>query len=148
MVSLWGWVAAGIIFPVTLQLTVPDQVKPGFYLHFLLSQTLFGLIAVTYPQFGVTWLAVRALYPALLSGAALTTDDAVQLRRLERSLGWFLVLAASVPMLAVGLLAWSGSESRPALGLLSAVGVAGFGLAFYLTTRIRADVAALLDLAP
>src|SRR5206468_943550 len=72
MVSLWGWVAAGIIFPVTLQLTVPDQVSFGFHLHFLLSQTLFGLIAVTYPQFGVTGLAyylttlIRADVAALL----------------------------------------------------------------------------------
>jgi len=145
LVCLWAWVLAGVIFPVTLHFA-GQGLSVNSHLHFFASQTLCGLIAVTYPQFCISFLAVRALYPALLPTAALSTEDSARLRWLDRSLGWFLILAASVPMLAIGLLAIIGSENRPAMGALSAVGLAGFGLAYQLTTAIRADIAALLDL--
>ena len=50
-----------------------------------------------------------------------------------------------IPMLAVGLLASIGSENRLALGVLSAVSLAGFAAAYLLTAAIRADAAALQD---
>jgi hypothetical protein len=53
--------------------------------------------------------------------------------------------AASVPMLAVGLLAGIQSNNHLALGVLSAIGVAGLALAYLLTSAVRADVSALTD---
>ena len=145
LVSLWAWVVAGAIFPITLHLTV-HELPAEFHLHFLASQTLCGLIAVTYPQFGITYLAVRAIYPAFLPDATLHVEDVDQLRAMDRSQGWYLVLAASVPMLAVGLLAGIGGEIRSVLVALSVIGVAGFAIAYLLVTAIRADRAALEDL--
>ena len=102
-----------------------------------------GLIAVLYPMFLMSFLAVRGLYPALLPAAALTPDDTAKLRWLDKSLGVYLILAASVPLLAIGLLAVVvGSENRPAMGVLSVVGLAGFALAYQLTAAIRGDIAA------
>src|SRR5207302_3090596 len=135
---------AGVIFPVTLHLTV-QRLPPAFHLHFLASQTLCGLIAVSYPLFGITFVAVRAIYPAFWPGGALPPDDVKRLKWTERSLGWSLVVAASVPMMAVGLLAAIGTENYLALGVLSVAGVAGLAVAYWLTTEVRADVAALTE---
>ncbi|HKA06948.1 MAG TPA: serine/threonine-protein kinase [Gemmataceae bacterium] len=145
LVTLWAWVVAGIIFPVALHFSV-HELPAAFHLHFLASQTLCGLIAVTYPQFGITFLALRAIYPAFLPNATLHAEDVSQLQSMDRSQGWYLVLAASVPMLAVGLLAGIGGEIRVVLGTLSIIGVAGFAVAYLLVTAIRADRAALEDL--
>jgi hypothetical protein len=145
-VCVSAWASAGVIFPVVIHLTV-HPMPPEFHLHFLLSQTLFGLIASTYPLFAIHFVAVRALYPAFLPSAELTAADVMQLNRLDRSLGFCLVAAASIPMLAVGLLAISGSRNSVALGLLSAAGIGGFVVAYLLAAAIREDKNALLELA-
>jgi len=145
VIALCAWVAAGIIFPVALG-TV-KELDFEFYLHFVASQTLCGLIAVSYPQFGITFLGVRTMYPALLTTSSLTAEDLAQLRLMDRLQGWCLVLAASVPMLAVGLLAALGGRIREVLGVLSALGVVGFAIAYVLVTAIRADRAALEELS-
>ena len=145
LVSLWAWVAAGVIFPVTLHFTV-HELPAEFHLHFLASQTLCGLIAVSYPQFGITFLALRCLYPAFLPDATLHAEDVAQLQAMDRSQGWYLVLAASVPMLAVGLLAGLGGDIRKVLGALSIIGIAGFAVAYLLVTAIRADRSVLEEL--
>jgi len=145
LVSLWAWVVAGIIFPVTLHFTI-HELPAEFHLHFVASQTLCGLIAVTYPQFGITFLSLRAIYPAFVPDATLHAEDVAQLQAMDRSQGWYLVLAASVPMLAVGLLAGLGGDIRPVLGALSVIGIGGFAVAYWLVTAIRADRAALEDL--
>ena len=145
LVAVSAWVVAGVIFPVALGFEV-DGLPAEFYLHFVASQTLCGLIAVSYPQFGITFLAVRTLYPALLQTASLTAEDVAQLRSMDRLQGWCLVLAASVPLLAVGLLAAHVDKIRVVLGVLSALGVVGFAIAYVLVTAIRADRAALEDL--
>ena len=143
-VCFWLWVVAGVIFPVVLHLTVREKLLE-FHLHFLASQTLCGLIAVSYPLFGMTFVAVRAIYPAFWPGGALPPADVRQLKWTERALGWSLVVAASVPMMAVGLLAGIRSENHLALGVLSVIGVAGLAVAYLLTTAVRADVSALTE---
>ncbi len=147
VISVSAWAIAGVIFPVTIHLTV-HPMPTKFHIHFLLSQTLFGLIASSFPLFAVHFVAIRALYPALLPSAELTQDDVTQLNRLDRSLGFCLVAVASIPLLAVGLLAISESNNYVALGLLSAAGIAGFAIAYMLAGAIRADKNALLELAP
>lgn len=143
-VCLWAWVAAGVIFPLAMHLGVHD-LPANFHLHFLASQTLCGLIAVSYPQFGVTFLALRALYPRFVPNATLSAPDLADLRRIDRIQSVFLMLAASIPMLAVGLLASIGGESRFVLGILSAVGLLGFFLSYWLTNEIHSDCLAYQD---
>ena len=145
-VCVSAWASAGVIFPAVIDLTVHPMPRE-FHIHFLLSQTLFGLIASSYPLFAVHFVAVRALYPAFLPSGELTPRDVSQLNRLDRSLGYCLVAAASIPMLAVGLLAINESRNYLALGLLSAAGIGGFVVAFLLASAIRADKNALLELA-
>jgi hypothetical protein len=142
IVCLSAWVLAGIIFPVAMGLSV-DHVPAEFYAHFLASQTLSGLMAVAYPQFGVTFLALRVLYPRFVREAKLTAADAEGLRRIDASQSRYLLVAACVPMLAVGLLAGINAENRIALLILSAIGLVGFAGSTWLVNAIRADRAAL-----
>ena len=67
--------------------------------------------------------------------------------RLGRTSGWYLLLAATVPMLSVVILVVIGSQARFALGLLAAAGLAGFGLAFLGYRMLQSDLAALTVIA-
>jgi serine/threonine protein kinase len=142
LVCLWAWVAAGAIFPIVMHLSV-HQLPVEVHLHFLASQTLCGLMAVAYPQFGVTFLALRCFYPRLIRNATLTRTDAGELAATERVQTRYLLVAACVPMLAVGLLAGIASENRIALFIISVISLIGFGVVTWLTTEIRADRGAL-----
>ena len=51
------------------------------------------------------------------------------------------------PLLSVAAWAATGSEDRAALGLLSAVGAAGFGAAYALSRAIQGDLDALAPTA-
>ncbi|HEY2785636.1 MAG TPA: serine/threonine-protein kinase [Fimbriiglobus sp.] len=145
LVSFWAWALSGVIFPVTLHLTV-QSLPLAFHAHFMASQIICGLIAVSYPQFVVTFFVYRCFYPALMPDEGLTADDVARLRSTDRAQNFYLILVASVPMLAVGLLAGIGGENRTVLGVLSAVGVAGFVATSLLTAAIRSDRAALEEL--
>jgi serine/threonine protein kinase len=145
LITFGAWLLSGVIFPMTMDLRV-QELPAAFHLHFLASQTLCGLVAVSHPQFAISFLAVRCLFPALVPDAVLTTDDVARLRALDRAQSVYLLVAASVPLLAVGLLAGFAADNRVVLAFLSAVGVAGFVVASLLTNAIRADRAALEEL--
>jgi hypothetical protein len=145
LISVWAWVVSGVIFPVTLQLAVQD-LPAAFHAHFFVSQTLCGLVAVSYPQFGVTFLVFRCLFPALVTNATVSAGDAARLRATDRMQTVYLTVAASVPLLAVGLLAAFGADKRAVLAVLSVVGIAGVLAAILLVSAIRADRAALEEL--
>ncbi len=141
-VCLWAWVAAGIIFPLSMHFAV-HELPASFHLHFIASQTLCGLIAVTYPQFGVTFFALRCFYPKFVTNATLSAEDHAQLRHLEKAQGLYLVLAALIPMLGILLTVGFGADTRFVLLGLSVIGGLGFILAYLLTNAIRADRADL-----
>jgi serine/threonine protein kinase len=136
------WLAAGPFYPLVLGLAVGPLPAP-LAVHFVASLTLCGLIAAVYPFFGITFLCVRAIYPALVRRTTADSEDLTTLWRLSRQTGIYLLLAAAVPMLAVTALAVIGSQNRLALGVLSAGGLVGFGLAFWVTRIIQADLQAL-----
>ena len=145
LTCLWAWVAAGVIFPVVMHLTV-HELPAAFHLHFLVSQTICGLIAVSYPQFGTTFLALRGIYPAFVPTATLSADDSFRCGKWSSRSG--------------GICCWprrfrcSRSDcwraSAPRIGSRRAcpapVSLAGFAGAYLLVTAIRADAAALEDL--
>lgn len=146
LVCLSAWVISAVVFPVGLHLTV-HAMPWKFHTHFLASQTLCGLIAVTYPLFGGDQLVIRAIYPAFVPNGMLTSDDLEQLQRFEKRIGWQLLLAAIMPPLALGLLALSETQNRLALSVLAAAGFAGVTVAYFLSRGIRTDLAALRELA-
>jgi len=64
-VSLLAWLLAGLGYPLSLWLA-GTRLPLSADLHFMASLALYGLIASAYPFFAVTFLAVRAFYPALV----------------------------------------------------------------------------------
>jgi hypothetical protein len=141
-VSIAEWLLASLAYPIALGAAV-GALPMEFFLHFLASLTLCGLIAAVYPFFGITWLVVQVLYPALLRPGGEGPEELNSLGRLNRLRGVYLLLSAAVPLLAVTALVLIGSQNRFALGVLSAGGLAGCGLAFWSARTILADLQAL-----
>lgn len=141
-ISLALWLVAAPAYPIALQLEV-GAVPASAYIHFVASLTLCGLIAAAYPFFGVACLAVCSFYPALVRIDSMSHEDLDPLVRLGKSSWLYLVLAATVPMLSIGVLVVIGSQARFALGLLAAAGLAGLGVAFLLFRTLQSDLAAL-----
>ncbi len=145
-VCVGGWVIAGAIWPTLLRLTAgPPPQGAGVYVHFALSLVICGLIAAAYPYFIVTFLAVRALYPAMLGPDGPSAADGPHLRRVERELARYRAAAAAVPFLAVALLASRDASNTTALAILGLTGFAGIPVAYFLEGKTRADLAALAD---
>jgi hypothetical protein len=102
------------VYPVLLNV-IRGSVPPSVYVHFVASLALCGLIAAAYPFFGVSLLALRCFYPALVHWDTMSKDELPSLRQLGRHSWFHLILAASVPMLSVLILALSGLDRRLAL---------------------------------
>jgi hypothetical protein len=86
---------------------------------------------------------VRVFIPALLAGTAPEVGEQRQLLTLSRQAGYYVFVAAVVPMLASLLLVLSGSEVRVFTTVLIIAGIAGFAAAYVTYQRIREDLAAL-----
>jgi eukaryotic-like serine/threonine-protein kinase len=142
VVGLVAWLLAGLAYPWSIA-SACASLPASACLHFMASLALCGLIAASYPFFAVTFLAVRALYPALVRAGTMDREDVVALAGLNRLLGFYLLLAALVPLLAVLTLVLIGSENRWALVVLSAGGLMGVSLVFLLFRGIQSDIAAL-----
>ncbi len=140
MVSLTLWVLAAPAYPISLHL-IRGSVPIEVYVTFIASLVLCGLIAMAYPFFGVTLIAVRSFYPTLLHWETVTRADLVPLERLGRRTWIYLVLAASVPMLSVVCLVLSGQDRRFALVVLAAAGLFGFGIAISIFRWLQRDIA-------
>lgn len=145
-VCLWAWVVAGLLFPLAMHWSV-QELPIDFHLHFLASQTICGLIAVSYPQFGVSLLALRGFYPAFVTNSKLSGDDVLRVKWLDKLQGFYLVLAGSVPMIAMGLLASIGAGNKAVLVSLSIGGVFSFAIAYWFSRAIHADCTALESVA-
>src|SRR5262249_29977378 len=99
-ISLAGWLLAGLAYPVGMAAALRSLPLAGF-VPFTASLVLCGLIAAVYPLLLTTFLSVRAFYPALVRPHSAGAGEVEDLVRLGRSLGVYLFLAASLPMLAV-----------------------------------------------
>ena len=143
LVSVVEWAIAGVAYPASLHfLGVPVSLDDC--LHFFGSLLLCGLIAATYPFFGVTFFAFRVLYPGLLRDRLSSWDDAPALRQVE-TLAWrYLALGASLPLLAVAALIVMQSEARIALIVLSVGGLFGLVGVFALFRRFITDLEAVV----
>ena len=140
--SLVLWLIAGVAYPVALCAALGIQ-SVSFFVHFLVSLALCGLIAAVYPFFGVAFFAVRVLVPALIRDRRLNAEELSEMEGLKRRTGLYLLLAAMAPMLTVGAWAAFGTENRTGLGVLSAIGLIGFGYAFAVSRAILGDLEAL-----
>lgn len=143
-ISLSAWLLAGLAYPIAMGLA-GVRLPLELWLHFMASLALCGLIAAVGPFFGATFLCVRFLYPALARAAAADAEDIKELFQLNRLMRRYVLLAAAMPMLAVITLVLINSQSRFGLGMLSAVGLMGFALAFWHYRMIQADLQALVN---
>jgi hypothetical protein len=146
VISISLWLLAAPAYPLAIRWQI-GTVPPSFDLHFAASLALCGLIAMAYPFFGVTSIAVGAFYPALMEPDSLTEDDRADLKWLSKACGAFLLLAAFLPLLSVVLLIVVGSRSRFELAMLAVWGVLGLATAGLLFRRLQANLATLLRIA-
>jgi hypothetical protein len=147
MVCLVLWTFAGITYPLVLHsLTLSLTASQATY--FVGSLVISGLISVTYPFFAVTCFCVRSLYPAYLQRLSPGAEDEAELLRLAHRLGPFLVLAGSVPLLAIGGLTLAAATGTPGAGLivgsLCVGGILGLSVVYSLFRILQADLEALL----
>ena len=142
-VGLTLWLVAAPAYPILLHWLYGD-VPAAIYGHFLASLTLCGLIAAAYPFFAVSLMSLRCLYPALVRWESISADELPALKNLARASWFHLVLAASVPMLAVTILALSGLDRRTALVQLAAGGAIGFGMAVSAFRLVQQDLQVLM----
>jgi serine/threonine protein kinase len=143
LVGLLLWMIAAPAYPLSLHLIL-GEVPIELYLHFVASLVICGLIAAAYPFFGVSVVAVRCFYPSLVRRESMTTRDRLSLQQLARQTWLYLVLAASVPMIAVVILVVIGTDRRAALVVLAAGGTIGFGIAVTAFRVVQADLTTLI----
>jgi eukaryotic-like serine/threonine-protein kinase len=143
MVGILLWFSSGLVFPIAIRMLSPDFPTAGFR-PFFASMPICGLIAAAYPFFGVNYLVVQVLYPALLRAAPGTDADEYQLKRLSRGLAPYLLAAGIVPLLIMLLVVMMNFSNRIVSAAIILAGLAGLAISYILYQRIREDIAALL----
>jgi serine/threonine protein kinase len=148
-----GWVLGGIAFPLGLD-ALTGELHRSSYLHFAISFTLAGLIAVTYSVFGTQYLVVRVFYPKFwVDGQGLRRTAARELGgSVQRRLRWFQIWAGVIPLLGAVLLINMDTETFSAGGLvfrvlvtlLIGLGMVGIMAALTASGRISQTVAAFI----
>lgn len=136
------WLVSGIVFPIAMHL-LAGHLPAENYLQFFLSLATCGLIAAAFPYLGTTWLALRVYYPALLSSSSPEDREVRLLESVPGQAGFYLAIAAVVPMLAVLLLIVGGLATQFASSLLIISGLVGFLAAWFTYNQIRSDIGAL-----
>ncbi|TQM29191.1 serine/threonine protein kinase [Nocardia bhagyanarayanae] len=94
------WLVSGLVYPLALRGT-SDVVSPSDYAHFVVLHTVSGVVALTYPFLLTNFYIVRCVYPMFLGQGGIEPSEAAELRALRRRSGLYLVLAASIPLIAV-----------------------------------------------
>ncbi|MBF6234291.1 protein kinase domain-containing protein [Nocardia farcinica] len=100
LVAFGFWMISAASYPLGVT-AAGDRLAPHAFAHFLASHAVCGAIALAYPFFLVNFYVVRCLYPMLLGHSAVGTDDGALLRGLQRRCVGYLLIAASIPLLAV-----------------------------------------------
>jgi hypothetical protein len=145
-----GWLPGGLIFPVIIN-GLAEPLPWETFIHFFISFSLSGLIAVTYCFLGTQYVVVRVLFPRI---AGLTNlrkmSGAEQLRcQIHARLTLFQVLAGIIPLAGALLLVVNGPVAhgdfafRLLLAALILLGMVGFTLAMQIG-RYLAKVCAIL----
>ncbi len=134
---LWG--SAGIGFPVLLALQM-DNFGYSDAVHFLISLAVCGAIACTYPFLLMTLISIECWYGLLVGDQFKDATFEGRSRRLLRRCDWILLLAISVPLVALVLLLVQEAPVRPALFAL--VGASGIGVvaAFRVFRRLHNSI--------
>jgi serine/threonine protein kinase/uncharacterized membrane protein len=143
------WLIAACVDATALRMLNLDLPMSGL-LRFFLWSLMCASVAAAYPFFGITYGALRSLYPAFLQtdleGAA---HDEPVLKQLGRWSSIALVFAVLAPLLSIGALLADKlidpdlihSEAELAMGFFCAVGLVGLLPIFWLYQSIQSALA-------
>ena len=128
MICLALWVGAGIAFPLVL--TVGGVKLDGWgWLDFIASNLLAGLLSASWAFILIAWFSVRYWYPAILRRSVrrcVPKADTADVKRFRWHVGFYQLVALSVPMLAMVLLiARDDPQTKFALIALSLFSIPG-----------------------
>lgn len=142
LVCVTLWLVAGPAYPIALRL-IYGPVPTSIYVSFITSLALCGLIAASYPFFGISFLSVRCVYPMLLQRDPHHTHDARWLETLSRQTWIYLLLAALMPMVSVTILALTQTKDTRWLLISSTAGIVGFAMNVYFFSALQRDLTTL-----
>ncbi len=145
-----GWIPGGIFFPLALHLRA-GPIESWVFVHFMVSCTLSGLIAMTYSYFGIQYLVTRVFYPNLWGEVRdLRTTATEELKGLNHYLRYFQTLAGIVPLAGAILVVALGPENDSnyrafqfLVTTLIVLGFCGFQLANHSSALINQTINAM-----
>jgi serine/threonine protein kinase len=151
--SSLGWLPGAVLFPVLID-SPTSPVSAQVYLHFAISFTISGLIALTYSVLGLQFVVLRIFYPRLwLDGRGLHDHVETELRGVERRLYVYQFLAGIIPLAGALLMIGVGPEKfttqayqnyRLLLTAMILLGSIGFGVALLTGNRLGKMMQVLL----
>lgn len=119
------WAVSGSVFAIGLS-SMHTEFDADDAFHFFMSLVLCGGVAWIYPYFGMTLLSVLIYFPKVI---ALSMNDPgfdARCKSLKTQCHWYLISAATIPLLAIGLLVFR--ESLPRQLILLGVSITAVGL--------------------
>ncbi|MFK7777407.1 MAG: serine/threonine-protein kinase [Gimesia sp.] len=145
LICITEWIIAGIAYPVSMHFAI-GYLPVTDYFHFLGSLLLCGLIAASYPFFGVTYISLHALYPRLLQTNEFRQQTPPVFSQIKRLTWVYLIMAFLVPTLSIATLALINLDDKLAVGLLTVAGTLGAVSIFQVFRSLHADLDALSEL--
>ncbi len=121
--------------------------SPTTYI-FLGSLLLCGLIAASYPFFGVTYISLHMIYPRLLQTNEFRQQAPKIYLQIKRLTWIYLMMAFLVPTLSIAALAMINLDDKIAIGILTVAGTLGAISIFRVFQSLQADWDALNQLYP
>lgn len=146
--TVFGWLAGGVLFPAVIAWRA-GPLPASAAAHFVVSFSLSGLIAVAYSFCGVQYVVLRALYPRMWRDVSdFTATSQRELAPMASRAAWIQLLAGSIPLVAAVLMLMLGGEEthfafRVMVTALIVLGMFGYQLATRVTRSLTETVVAL-----
>ena len=150
-VSFAGWSLCGVVYPVLDVFPLrhfftpqASELTPTRFAEFFAYHLLLGLVTGSLVFLMVSVVTTRLLLPKLIQGVG-SQETRLQLLRVGRGVDRYSAALGLFPPLALVIVALGGhtKDDSGLLVMLGIVGLFGFGLAVYLSPRIRQTVATL-----
>jgi serine/threonine protein kinase len=147
VLAVVGWIPGGVLFPLNIHLRA-GGIAFGVFVHFLVSFTLSGLVALAYSYSGVQFVVLRILYPRLWRNVSKFRERAQQeLVNMPNRHAMMRRLTVLVPLSAAGTLTLTGAADSPTFRLmvfaLIVLGGIGMEVASTATRRLSQTLVAL-----
>lgn len=146
--SALGWLPGGIIFPAAIHFG-SEPLSLETFIHFVISFTLSGMIAVTYCYLGTQYLVLRELLPDL---CAVSSEQQLknELKPIPGRLAFFQMLAGIIPLsgalmvVMIGYSSYGDNWFRLLVCMLIVLGMIGFVLSLQVSQYLQRVLSALL----